>query len=36
MGAVEPFFHIYSGVLIVLIGFVLVEVRRLRKSAERK
>ena len=36
MGAVEPFFHIYFGVLIVLIGFVLVEVRRLRKSADRK
>jgi hypothetical protein len=37
MGAVDPtFFHIYSGVMIVLIGFVLIEVRRLRKTADRK
>jgi hypothetical protein len=36
MGAVDPFVHIYSGVMIVLLGFIVVEVRRLRKSADRK
>jgi hypothetical protein len=36
MEAITPFVHIYAGVLIVLLGFVLVEIRRLRKSMERK
>jgi hypothetical protein len=36
MDAAVPFFHIYSGVVIVLLGFIVVEVRRLRKNAERK
>lgn len=36
MGVAEPFFHIYSAVLIVLLGFVVIEVRRLRKNTERK
>jgi len=32
----DPFFHIYAGLVIVLVGFVLVEIRRLRKNLERK
>lgn len=36
MDSAVPFIHIYAGVLIVLLGFVLVEIRRLRKSMERK
>jgi len=32
----DAFFHIYAGIVIVLIGFVLVEIRRLRKNLERK
>jgi hypothetical protein len=36
MGAPDPFVHIYAGIVIVLIGFVLVEIRRLRKNTERK
>lgn len=32
----DAFFHIYAGVGIVLIGFVLVEIRRLRKTMDRK
>jgi hypothetical protein len=36
MGAVDPFIHIYCGVVIVLLGFIVVEVRRLRKAADRK
>jgi len=35
MGA-DSFFHIYAGIVIVLVGFVLVEIRRLRKNLERK
>jgi hypothetical protein len=36
MEATVPFIHIYAGAMIVLLGFVLVELRRLRKSMERK
>ncbi len=36
METAVPFFHIYAGALIVLLGFVVVEIRRLRKSMERK
>ena len=36
MEATFPFIHIYAGAMIVLLGFVLVELRRLRKSMERK
>lgn len=36
MGGPDAFFHIYAGIVIVLVGFVLVEIRRLRKSLERK
>ena len=36
MGFVDPFFHIYSGILIVLVGFAVIEIRRVRKSVERK
>jgi hypothetical protein len=36
MGAVDPFIHVYFGVVIVLLGFIVVEVRRLRKTADRK
>jgi len=32
----DAFFHIYAGITIVLVGFVLVEIRRLRKNLERK
>jgi len=36
MEATVPFIHIYAGALIVLLGFVLIEIRRLRKNMERK
>lgn len=36
MAAPDAFFHIYAGIVIVLIGFVLVEIRRVRKNLERK
>lgn len=32
----DAFFHIYAGIVIVLVGFVVVEIRRLRKSLDRK
>jgi hypothetical protein len=32
----DPFFHIYAGIVIVLVGFVVVELRRLRRNLERK
>lgn len=36
MVAPDAFFHIYAGIVIVLVGFVLVEIRRLRKSLDRR
>jgi hypothetical protein len=36
MGVSDPLFHIYAGVLFVLLGFIVIELRRLRKSADRK
>jgi hypothetical protein len=36
MGVADPFFHIYSGVLIVLVGFVLLEVWRIRKNSDHR
>ncbi len=36
MESAAPFFHLYWGVVIVLLGFITVEVRRLRKNSERK
>lgn len=32
----DAFFHIYAGIVIVLVGFVLVEIRRVRKGLDRK
>jgi len=36
MEATVPYIHIYAGATIVLLGFVLVELRRLRRNMERK
>jgi hypothetical protein len=36
MSGTDPFFHIYAGIVIVLVGFVVVEIRRLRKNLDRK
>jgi hypothetical protein len=36
MPLTDPFFHIYAAILIVLAGFAVIEIRRLRKSVERK
>ena len=36
MAGPDAFFHIYAGIVIVLVGFVLVEIRRLRKGLDRK
>lgn len=36
MDGTAPFFHIYAGVLIVLLGFIVIEIRRLRKNTDRK
>jgi len=30
------FFHFYAAIFIILAGFILIEVRRLRKHADRK
>jgi hypothetical protein len=36
MAGPDAFFHIYAGIVIVLVGFVLIEIRRLRRNMERK
>ena len=30
------FFHFYAAIFIILVGFILIEVRRMRRQAERK
>jgi hypothetical protein len=32
----DPFFHIYAAIFIILVGFVLIEVRRLHKAMKEK
>jgi hypothetical protein len=34
--APDPFFHFYAVIFIVLVGFILIEVRRIRKAANGK
>jgi hypothetical protein len=34
--APDPFFHFYAAIFIILVGFILIEVRRLRKAASGK
>jgi hypothetical protein len=36
MPLIDPFFPIYAAILIVLAGFAVTEILRLRKSVERK